>query len=276
MPSCASSPANASSSSERSRSSANAVERLDAVEQPVGQLVAPVRHARARRRRLAAPELAGEQAAGEREVRDEPDAQLARERQQLGLGGALEQAVLVLHGGEPLVAQPGRLAQLAGVDVRDPERPDQALVGELAQRAERLGQRGDAVGLVVVEEVDPVGAQPLQRALDGAPDVRARPTRHAAVPARVHAELRRQHHAVAPVAEDLADQRLGRAGAAVDVGGVEVGDAGVERGVDHGPGPGAVEPAAEVVAAQAHGGHREAGPSEWVLPHRSSMAKRAC
>ena len=73
-------------------------------------------------------------------------------------------------------------------------------------------------------------------------------------------------------AEHLADQRLGRAGAAVDVGGVEVGDAGVERGVDHRPGPGAVEPAAEVVAAQAHGGHREAGPSEWVLPHRSSMA----
>ena len=48
-----------------------------------------------------------------------------------------------------------------------------------------------------------------------------------------------------------------RAVAAVDVGRVEEGDAGIQRRVDHRARPGEVEPPAEVVAAEAHGGDRE-------------------
>jgi hypothetical protein len=89
-----------------------------------------------------------------------------------------------------------------------------------------------------------------------------------------HAELRGEHDAVAAPVEDLADQPLGGAVGAVDVGGVEEGDAGVQRRVDHRAGPGEIEPPAEVVASKAHGRDREIRASKGVLQHRLSMAGR--
>src|SRR5215213_489825 len=109
------------------------------------------------------------------------------------------------------------------------------------------GSRAESLAL---EEVDAVGPQPLQRAVERAPRVRARAARFAAVVAPVHAELCREHHAVAPPAEQLPDQALAGAVAAVDVGGVEERHARAERGVDHGARAGAVESPAEVVAAK--------------------------
>ena len=56
---------------------------------------------------------------------------------------------------------------------------------------------------VQLVEIDPIGAQPLQARLDGARDVAARGARDAARAIRRHAELGRQHHLLAPLAERL-------------------------------------------------------------------------
>ena len=75
------------------------------------------------------------------------------------------------------------------------------------------------------------------------------------------AELRREDDAVAPVAEDLADELLARAHG-VDVGGVEERDARVERGVDHRARLREVGARAEVVAAESDDGDLGAAVSE--------------
>ena len=64
------------------------------------------------------------------------------------------------------------------------------------------------------------------------------------------AELGGDHRLVASGAEGTAEELLAL-GTAVDVGGVEEVDPGVERGADHGAGRGVVDPHAEVVAADA-------------------------
>jgi hypothetical protein len=113
----------------------------------------------------------------------------------------------------------------------DPDGADLALADEVGERAERLldvGVRGRAVDLV---EVDPVGAEPAQRVLDGLDD----PAPGAAAPVRViahrHEELGGEHDVVAATLEGLADDLLGLAGR-VDVGGVDEVDAGVKGRVD--------------------------------------------
>src|SRR5206468_10072594 len=93
----------------------DALERLDTVVGLVVDLLSG--EARPRRRRLAAPVLAREQAAREREVRDEADAELGAGGQHVLLGAALEQAVAVLHDGDGRGG--GSLAKLRRVHVRD-------------------------------------------------------------------------------------------------------------------------------------------------------------
>ena len=85
------------------------------------------------------------------------------------------------------------------------------------------------IGLVELVEVDAVGLQPAQAVLDRAPHVLG----PGAAPLLVdgHAELGREHHLVAAPGQRAAEKLLA-AGAAVDVGGVEEVDAGVERRVD--------------------------------------------
>ncbi len=91
------------------------------------------------------------------------------------------------------------------------------------------------VGHVQLVEVDVVGAEPGQAVLDGRAHVGG------ATPPLVTlvgcAELGGQHDLVAPRPERGAEVRLAL-GAAVDVGGVEEGDAGIERGADDGSGLG--------------------------------------
>ena len=74
---------------------------------------------------------------------------------------------------------------------------------------------------------------------------------------RAHPDLGGDHRLVAPAAERPTEELLGLA-LAVDVGGVEVVDAGVERGVDHVLRRGLVDPHPEVVAAEAGDRHLEA------------------
>src|SRR5690606_27003645 len=77
--------------------------------------------------------------------------------------------------------------------------------------------------------------------------------------AQVRAELGGDHHVVAAAAERPTEQLLR---VPVGVGRVEQRDAGVERGLDDGPGALPVEVGAEVVAAEPDRGHREPGAAE--------------
>src|SRR5438105_3628466 len=96
------------------------IEPLDPVESLVGQRVSPALEPGPRRRRRAAPVLAGQEAACEREVRNEAHAQLAASRQDVLLGRPLDQAVAVLQRSD----RPGldRFVELLDRGVGDPDR----------------------------------------------------------------------------------------------------------------------------------------------------------
>jgi hypothetical protein len=85
------------------------------------------------------------------------------------------------------------------------------------------------------------------------------------------AELGREHDLVAATGQGAADDLLAAALVPVDVRGVEEGHAGIQGGVDHGPGGGLVDPAAEVVAAEADHGHLEVGAAEAARSHPRSL-----
>src|SRR5205823_3373491 len=78
-------------------------------------------------RRLPAPVLPGQQAVHERHVRDERDVELTRERQHVPRSVALQQAVLVLDGGEARLTGGARsvvrLPQLRRAEVAAADRP---------------------------------------------------------------------------------------------------------------------------------------------------------
>ena len=140
--------------------------------------------------------------------------ELAREWQHLRLVVAVDQAEEVLHRNDRAVArvrERGRLLQVGGLDIREPEPAHLALDDELVHRAERLVERSDAVGTVVVVEVDVVAAEPLERRVDRPPHVRARAARSVPVrPLHVHPELRRDDEAIRAAGESLSDDALAR------------------------------------------------------------------
>jgi hypothetical protein len=100
---------------------------------------------------------------------------------------------------------------------------------------------------VVVEDIDVVGAQTLERAFDRAADVAGR-----AVASLAHAELRRDHGVPATAFKDLADVALAFS-AAVDVRGVEVRHAGRQRSLDDAAAALVVESPTEVVRSEPDG-----------------------
>jgi hypothetical protein len=108
---------------------------------------------------------------------------------------------------------------------------------------------------VLLVEIDVIGLQPLQARLDRRHDVAARGTLLGAVGRHRLGVFRRQHDVLAAVAEHGAEHCLRAAHAGVDVGGVEQGDAEVERAVDHLARGFEVGALAEIVAAEADGGN---------------------
>jgi hypothetical protein len=76
--------------------------------------------------------------------------------------------------------------------------------------ADGLLDRRVGVDAVLVVEVDAIGPQPLQRALDGSADVRGAAVEHSRTAARVRmeAELRRQHDVVAPPRQGAGEELL--------------------------------------------------------------------
>src|SRR5205085_10828761 len=134
----------------------------------------------------------------------------------------LEQRVLVLRREERRPPAPQRDGvggpYLRGGEVRRAGVTHLARLDELFERAERLLDRRDAVGTVVLVEVDVVGAQPLQRAVDRTPDVRRRaPGRIAAA---LPTELRRDQDLLTAAGERPPEEELALT-AAVRLRGVE-------------------------------------------------------
>ncbi len=200
--------------------------------------------------RLAGLVLAGQQSTGQREIGEEADAGRITVGKHLVLGLPIQQAVLILHTGEVGTAWDGRrFFQHGPGEIGATDFTHLALVDQVAQCTQRLGDRGLGVGGMQLVEVDAVGAQAGQAVLDRGADVGG--GRSAFVTFVGHAELGGQDDLVAPGAEGGSEVALALA-PAVDVGGVEERDAGTQRGADHGIGLLAADAHAEVVAAQAH------------------------
>ena len=73
----------------------------------------------------------------------------------------------------PVRATHSASRRLPTVEVRVAEVADLALVHEIVKRRQRLFNLACRIGPVHLVQIDPVGAQPAQRVLDGTPDVAA-------------------------------------------------------------------------------------------------------
>ena len=126
---------------------------------------------------------------------------------------ARPQRVLGLHGRDRMdgMGAPDRL----GRRLAEPEMADLALLDELRHRSDRLLDGHVRVDAVLVVQVDVIGAEPLQRALDRAADMLGRAVErpdggHVAGLRRVHPprELRREHVLVAMPLDGAAHELL--------------------------------------------------------------------
>ena len=113
---------------------------------------------------------AGQEAAPERGVGHQADAELAQDRQDLVLDVPGPQRVLGLQGGDRVHGV--RPADGVGRRLGQPEVPDLAGGDQLGHRADGLLDRHRLVDPVLVVEVDVVDAEPLQAGVAGRADVR--------------------------------------------------------------------------------------------------------
>ena len=236
---------------------------LDAVE--VGVVDRPSVQTRALGRGSVPGDLAGEQAAREWEERDEARARGVRRRESRRFR---PHGAATSTGSAPRRTRPTR-SPWRGRGSRPGSsmfRRRESCLRRRARRARRSFPR--AASRCPPRDVgrdrrprSEVGAA-MPRALRG--DSSA--SRAARAVAHLLAELRREHHVAAASTKRAAEQLFAPAVVAVDVGGVEERDAGVERGVDHCARCRLVDPAAEVVAAEAH--HTDGERSEVPRAHR--------
>jgi len=107
---------------------------------------------------------------------------------------------------------------------------------------------------VLVVQVDVIGAEPLERSLDGDANIRRAAVEDtgAAAGVRDDAELRSQHHAVAATLDGAADEFLVGI-RTVDFGGIKMCHAEIQRTVDCANRLGVVHRADVVVARHRHG-----------------------
>src|SRR5947207_2270418 len=140
---------------------------------------------------------------------------------------------------------------------------DLSLCHQLAQGADGVLDGGVRVDPMLVIEVDAVGTQPLQGALDSGPDVRRAAVEGSGATAGVRdeAELRRHHDTVAPPLQSAADEFLVRVGA-VDLGGVDVRDAELESPADRAERLSVAAARVEVIAGHRHRAQSYAGDVE--------------
>ena len=179
-------------------------------------------------------ELAGEEPASERAVRDEADAELAQRREDLLFRVARPDRVLGLEGRNGMHCVGA--ADGGGRRLGEPEIADLALRHQLAHRADRLLDRRIGVDPVLVVEVYVIDAEPGERSLAGLADVLGPPVDAAlgrVVGVAHDAELGGDDGSVAPTGQRLAHQYLVRVGP-VHVRGVEEGHTELEGAVDRG------------------------------------------
>ncbi|GAB3837997.1 hypothetical protein GCM10027610_041080 [Dactylosporangium cerinum] len=143
--------------------------------------------------------------------------------------------------------------------------PDLALLHQPRERAHGVLDGGARVDAVLVVQVDAVGAEAPQRALDGGTDVG-----RAAVQARLHpavvgdeAELGGQHHLVAAALQGPADELLVDV-RAVDLRGVDQRDPELDRPVDGADRLGVVAAGAAVAVRHSHRTESDAGDLEFA------------
>src|SRR6266404_923999 len=121
-------------------------------------------------------------------------------------------------------------------------------------------------------EVDPIGLEPAQTVLDCRHDVAARGALHDAGLAELHAEFCRQHDIFAPAAQNLAQAVFRAAVVAINVRGVEEGDAEIQCLMHHLAGRIEIDAPAEVIAAEADGRNLKARFSQRAPIHRTSLS----
>jgi hypothetical protein len=155
-----------------------------------------------------------------------------------------------------LVAHAIHLGDLPGSEIRDAERPHLAFCHQLGDGPEGVLGRRRAVGLVQVEEVDVVGAEPAQAGLESEPQPLRRQGRVAVGVTEEHAALGGEGDLVASTGKQLREDAFGLA-ARVSVGGVDVGDAGIECRVEQSARPVEVDSVAEGHGAQHHRAERQ-------------------
>src|SRR3954471_10316527 len=114
-------------------------------------------------------ETSGEEAAADRRVGDEADAQLAHGRQNLVLGIAAPERILGLQRGDRMyrMRAPDCLRRRFG----HAEVTDLAGADQIGHRADRLLDRSRAVDAVLVIQIDVIDAEALQRRVAGLADV---------------------------------------------------------------------------------------------------------
>ena len=228
--------------------------------------------------RVGRLEAAGQEAAAQRAVGHEADAQLAHRLQQLVLDVAGPQRVLGLQRADRVRGV--RAADGLGRGLGQAQEAHLARLDQLAHGADGLLDRRLGVHAVLVEEVDVVQAQAAQRVVARLLHVLG-PAVHAAlgrVVAADDAELGGQHHLVAAVGDGAAHQLLVGA-AAVHGGGVQEVHAQLDRAVDRGHRLGVVALAVELGhahAAQPLGGCGQSLCAEWSLvDHAGDVSRRS-
>ena len=162
------------------------------------------------KRRVVLAVLAGEEAARQREVRDQAEAARRAGRHDFFLEGAVEQVVVALTrderrpaaGVRPLV----RFADLAAREVRVAEVAHLALRDDQVEGGQDLVDRRGRVRPVQLEQVDVIGAEPVQGFVDGGENVGpgGSDPRPPAIGAGVHPELGGDDDLAAQASEGLA------------------------------------------------------------------------
>ena len=144
-------------------------------------------------------------------------------------------------------------AQRARAGLGEPDRARLAGLHEVGERADAVLDRHVRIDAVELVEIDVRDAESLQARVARRADVLGPPVHaaHAGIPGLAHdAALRREHHALAAIADRAADQ-LFVGERTVHVGRVEQVDAEVERAVDRGDRLGLVGGAVELAHAHA-------------------------
>ena len=223
----------------------------------------------ARRVLLGTLHIPGEEAAAERRERHEADAELAQQRDDTRFEVALPQRVLALERRDRVhgVGAADRILASLG----EAEEADLPLAHELGHRADDVLDRHSRVHAVLIEQVDPVGGEAAERALDGFADVcrAAVQPRDPAVRVELEAELGGDDDPVASALELLegARQQFLVLVRPVCLGGVEEGAPQLDGPMDGGDGL--------ALVALLRGAVRVAHPHQAEAEHGDSEVLRA-